>query len=60
MLTKTAKKWNKKSHYQKYRVLTELGLNDHNSRAFMHREYDDLPPRLRLAVSAKLRRKRKW
>lgn len=57
MVTKTARRWNRKSRYRKYRVLMEIGLKEHNSRAFMDEDYEDLPPRLRLSVSAKLRRK---
>lgn len=55
----TATRWNRKSHMQKLGVLLELGLKYTNARAFMYRDYDDLPPRLRLSVSAKLRKKPK-
>jgi hypothetical protein len=55
--SKTALRWNRKSHMQKLSVLLELGLKYTNARVFMYRDYDDLPPPLRLSVSAKLRRK---
>jgi hypothetical protein len=54
----TAKRWKRKSRTKRMELLQECGLSYHNARQLYHRDYEDLPYKLRRSIAMKLKKRK--